>query len=196
MKRVKEYAYGFDINEELTIYSRIGEEKSPYQNYCEWNGYVCEKYGGGKCAESTLKNFVHYLKREKNLIMSRKEMWNGCTMPLLTVFITIVYTFVFSVVNVINTYNNSINTLIDEEFLEYTGYNPKLIYQALEQNLHSGMWFYIWGAFLMGLIVLMFLYFAFVRIRSNNLKNEFYSDYITIVQEIIEEQKSGKAETA
>ena len=34
MKRVKEYAYGFDINEELTIYSRIGEEKSPYQNYC------------------------------------------------------------------------------------------------------------------------------------------------------------------
>ena len=196
MKRVKEYAYGFDINEELTIYSRIGEEKSPYQNYCEWNGYVCEKYGGGKCAESTLKNFVHYLKREKNLIMSRKEMWNGCTMPLLTVFITIVYTFVFSVVNVINTYNNSINTLIDEEFLEYTGYNPKLIYQALEQNLHSGMWFYIWGAFLMGLIVLMFLYFAFVRIRSNNLKNEFYSDYITIVQEIIEEQKSGKAEMA
>lgn len=117
-------------------------------------------------------------------------------MPLLTVFITIVYTFVFSVVNVINTYNNSINTLIDEEFLEYTEYNPKLIYQALEQNLHSGMWFYIWGTFLMGLIVLMFLFFASDRIRSNNLKNEFYSDYITIVQEIIEEQKSGKAETA
>ena len=177
MKRVKEYAYGFDINEELTIYSRIGEEKSPYQNYCEWHGYICEKYGGGKYAESTLKNFVHYLKREKNLIMSRKEMWT----PL---------------VNVINTYNNSINMLIDEEFLEYTGYNPKLIYEALEQNLHSGMWFYIWGAFLMGLIVLMFLFFASVRIRSNNLKNEFYSDFITIVQEIIEEQKSGNAETA
>ena len=28
MKRVKEYAYGFDINEELTIYSKIGEKKS------------------------------------------------------------------------------------------------------------------------------------------------------------------------
>ena len=48
----------------------------------------------------------------------------------------------------------------------------------------------------MGLIVLMFLFFASVRIRSNNLKNEFYSDYITIVQEIIEEQKSGNEETA
>lgn len=196
MKRVKEYAYGFNTDEELIIYSKIGEEKSAYQNYCEWRGYICEKYGDGKYAEPTLKNFVHYLKREKSLIMSRKEMWSGCTMPLLTVFITIVYTFVFSVVNVINTYNNSINTLIDEEFLEYTEYNPKLIYQALEQNLHSGMWFYIWGTFLMGLIVLMFLFFASDRIRSNNLKNEFYSDYITIVQEIIEEQKSGKAETA
>ena len=196
MKRVKEYAYAFNTDEELIIYSKIGEEKSAYQNYCEWRGYICEKYGGGKYAESTLKNFVHYLKREKNLIMSRKEMWSGCTMPLLTVFITIVYTFVFSVVNVINTYNNSINTLIDEEFLEYTGYNPKLIYQALEQNLYSGMWFYIWGAFLMGVVVLMFLFFASVRIRSNNLKNGFYSDYIMIVQEIIEEQKSGKAEMA
>ena len=189
MKRVKEYAYAFNTDEELIIYSKIGEEKSAYQNYCEWRGYICEKYGGGKYAASTLKNFVHYLKREKNLIMSRKEMWSGCTMPLLTVFITIVYTFVFSVVNVIN-------TLIDEEFLEYTGYNPKLLYQALEQNLRSGMWFYIWGAFLMGVVVLMFLFFASVRIRSNNLKNEFYSDYITIVQEIIEEQKSGKAEMA
>lgn len=48
----------------------------------------------------------------------------------------------------------------------------------------------------MGVVVLMFLLFASVRIRSNNLKNEFYSDYITIVQEIIEEQKSGKAEMA
>ena len=48
----------------------------------------------------------------------------------------------------------------------------------------------------MGLIVLMFLFFTSVRIRSNNLKNEFYSDFITIVQEIIEEQKSGNEETA
>lgn len=195
MKRIKEYAYGFNVNEELTIYSKIGEKKSPYQNYCEWHSYVCGKYGGSKYTESTLVNFVHYLKREKNLIMSRKEMWGGCTMPLLTVFITIVYTFVFSVVNVINTYNNSINTLIDEEFLEYTGYNPKMIYQALEQNLHSGMWFYIWGAFFMGLIVLMFLFLVSDGVRSNNLKHEFYSDYITIVQEIIEEQKSGNVET-
>lgn len=48
----------------------------------------------------------------------------------------------------------------------------------------------------MGLIVLMFLFLVSDGIKSNNLKNEFYTDYIAIIQEIIEEQKSGNAETA
>lgn len=196
MKRVKEYAYGFDINEELTIYSRIGEEKSPYQNYCEWHGYVCEKYGGGKYAESTLKNFVHYLKREKNIVVGNKEIWSGCTIPILTVFIAIIYTLVFSVINVINTYNSAISTMVNDEFMHYSGYNAEIIYEALEENLYSGMKFYAFGAIIMSLAVLQFLYTVSFKIRDNNLKKELYSDYITIVQEIIEEQKSGKAETA
>ncbi len=196
MKRVKEYAYGFDINEELTIYSRIGEEKSPYQNYCEWHGYVCKKYGGGKYAESTLKNFVHYLKREKNIVVGNKEIWSGCTIPILTVFIAIIYTLVFSVINVINTYNSAISTMVNDEFMYYSGYNAEIIYEALEENLYSGMKFYAFGAIIMSLAVLQFLYTVSFKIRDNNLKKELYSDYITIVQEIIEEQKSGKAETA
>lgn len=196
MKRVKEYAYGFDINEELTIYSRIGEEKSPYQNYCEWHGYVCKKYGGGKYAESTLKNFVHYLKREKNIVVGNKEIWSGCTIPILTVFIAIIYTLVFSVINVINTYNSAISTMVNDEFMYYSGYNAEIIYEALEENLYSGMKFYAFGAIIMSLAVLQFLYTVSFKIRDNNLKKELYSDYITIVQEIIEEQKSGKAEMA
>ena len=196
MKRVKEYANGFDINEELTIYSRIGEEKSPYQNYCEWHGYVCKKYGGGKYAESTLKNFVHYLKREKNIVVGNKEIWSGCTIPILTVFIAIIYTLVFSVINVINTYNSAISTMVNDEFMYYSGYNAEIIYEALEENLYSGMKFYAFGAIIMSLAVLQFLYTVSFKIRDNNLKKELYSDYITIVQEIIEEQKSGKAETA
>lgn len=187
MKRVKEYAYGFDINEELTIYSRIGEEKSPYQNYCEWHGYVCKKYGGGKYAESTLKNFVHYLKREKNIVVGNKEIWSGCTIPILTVFIAIIYTLVFSVINVINTYNSAISTMVNDEFMYYSGYNAEIIYEALEENLYSGMKFYAFGAIIMSLAVLQFLYTVSFKIRDNNLKKELYSDYITIVQEIIEE---------
>lgn len=47
----------------------------------------------------------------------------------------------------------------------------------------------------MALTVLMFLCFASDKIRSNSLKNEFYSDYIMIIQEIIEEQKTVNEET-
>ncbi len=195
IKKSKGYVYGFNVDEEVSIYNKIGAKISPYQNYCEWHSYVYEKYGRNKYTESTLKNFVHYLKREKEIITSRKEIWNGCTIPLLAVFMTIIYTFVFSVVSVINTYNNSINTLIDEEVLEYTGYSAKMIYESLEQNLYSGMLFYFWGAVIMIVAVLLFLYFASDKIRSSNLKNEFYTDYIIIIQEILKEQKVIHTET-
>lgn len=189
MKRIKRYIYEFNINEELAIYSGIGEKESSYHNYCEWHSYVCEKYGGSKYTESTLKNFLHYLKRERSIIVENKEIWGGCTIPFLTVFITIAYTLVFSLVNVINTYNNAINTIVNDEFMQYTGYSEKMIYKALEQNLFSGMKFYAFGAVIMSLAVLLFLYIVSFKIRYNNLKNEFYSDYIMIIQEIIEDQK-------
>lgn len=193
IKKSKGYVYGFNADEELAIYRKIGEKKSPYQNYCEWHSSVYEKYGRNKYTASTLKNFAHYLNREKNIITSRKEIWSGCAVPLLAVFMTIVYTFVFSVVSVINTYNNAINTLIDEEFLEYTGYSAEMIYEALEQNLYSGMLFYFWGAVIMIVAVLLLLYLASDKIRSNNLKDEFYTDYIMIIQEIVKEQEVMRA---
>lgn len=188
MKKDKAYVYGFNITEELSVYSKIGQKKAAYRNYWEWHSYVCEKYGGSKYTETTLKNFLHYLKREKNRSVEKKEILNGCTMPFLTVFFSIVYTLVFSVVNVINTYNNSINTLIDEEFMQYTGYNAKMIYDALEQNLYSGMKFYAVGTVFMILAVVMFVCIIFDKIKNNNLENEFYSDYIVIIQEIIEKK--------
>lgn len=194
MKKAKEYVYGFNMAEELTMYSNIGQKKSPYHNYCEWHGYVYEKYGGCKYKETTLINFLHYLKREKRRSAEKKEILGGCSIPFLTVFFSIVYTLVFSMVNVINTYNNSINTLIDEEFMQYTGYNAEMIYDALEQNLFSGMKFYAVGAFLMVLTVIMFLRIIFEKIKSSNLKNEFYSDYIEVIQEIIEKQNEENME--
>lgn len=195
IKKSKGYVYGFNADEELSIYSKIGEKKSTYQNYCEWHSYICEKYGGSKYSESTLKNFMHYLKREKNIIKSTKEIWSSSTIPLLTVFITIIYTFIFSLVNVINTYNNSISSLINDEFFECTGYDSEVIYNTLEQNLYSGMGFYAFGTVIMILAVLMFLSLVSDKIRSNNLKNEFYADYIVIIQEIVEEQKVGNTKT-
>lgn len=188
MKKAKEYEYGFNLAEELTVYSNIGQKKSSFHNYCEWHSYVYQKYGGCKYTEFTLINFLHFLKREKSRSAEKKEILSGCSIPFLTVFFSIVYTLVFSTVSVINTYNNSINTLIDEEFMQYTGYDAEMIYNALEQNLYSGMKFYAVGAFFVILTVIMFLCVIFDKIKDSNLKNEFYSDYIVIIQEIIEKQ--------
>ena len=57
------------------------------------------------------------------------------------------------------------------------------------------MWFYFFGAVIMILVILMFLFSASDMIRSNNLKDEFYSDYIMIIQEIVEEQRTVDEET-
>lgn len=192
MKKAKEHEYGINITEELIGYGHIGQKKSSYHNYCEWHNYVFEKYGEDKYTVPTLINFVHYLKREKNRSLEKKEIWSACSIPFLTVFFSIIFTFVFSVVNVINTYNNAINTLIDEEFMEYTGYNIKMIYDALEQNLYSGMQFYAVGAFFIILAIIFFTCIIFDKIKKNNLKIEFYSDYIVIIQEIIEIQNKEK----
>ena len=194
MKKRKEYAYEFNAVEELAIYSEIGNDKSSFHNYCEWHRYVYEKYRENKYTDSTLENFVHYLKREKNRNVENKEILSGCTIPFLTVFFSIVYTLVFSVVNVINTYNNAINSLVDEEFMQYSGYNAKMIYDALEQSLFSGMKFYAIGAVLMILAVLVLICIIYDKIKRNNLKKEFYSDYIVIIQEIIEERSRVNTE--
>lgn len=195
IKRNRKYAYNFNITAELKIYDEVGYEGSPYHNYCDWRNHVFEKYGGGRYTETMLQNFLHYLKREKNFATDKKEIWNGCSVPMITVIIAIIYTFAFSVVNVINTYNNSINTLTTEEFLDYTGYNAEMIYNALYQNLCSGINFYSFSTILMILIVLFFLCFSPAVIRRNNLKNEFFADYIEIIQEIIETQQTSDEKT-
>ena len=56
IKKSKGYVYGFNVDEEVSIYNKIGAKISPYQNYCEWHSYVYEKYGRNKYTESTLKN--------------------------------------------------------------------------------------------------------------------------------------------
>lgn len=73
MKKIKRDVYEFNVKEELAIYEKVGKKGSLYHNYCEWNRYICEKYGSNKYTEITLENFVHYLKREQNVIITINE---------------------------------------------------------------------------------------------------------------------------
>lgn len=130
------FDYNFDLETELKIYRKVGN-KNGFCNYSEWENYVLNKYGNKRYTESSLKNFLHYLKKNQRTIVSKKEGWSSTIMPMVILIITILSTSVFSIIGVINNYNDAINTFTDEEFMKYSGYSVEMIYSALEQNLYS-----------------------------------------------------------
>lgn len=179
--------YGFNMKKEFEIYKNIGV-KGQKHNYKDWEEYLVDKYNKETYKEKTLLNFIHYLKQEQRKVSRKKEIWKSIIMPLAVMIVTIVFTFLFSVVGVINNYNNAINTLTDDDFLKYIGYSVKRIYEALEQALYSGMAFYFWA------MILMILFTCFVMVVMSSLIGEynekeiFYSDYIEIIEKIKEDQ--------
>ena len=61
------FDYNFDLETELKIYRKVGN-KNGFCNYSEWENYVLNKYGNRRCTESSLKNFLHYLKKNQRVI--------------------------------------------------------------------------------------------------------------------------------
>ena len=177
--------YNFDKKKELKIYEQIGH-KNGMKNYGEWENYIVEKYGRNKYTTNSLKNFVHYLKREQQKNINKKENWNSIITPLIVLVITIVFTAGYSIIAVINNYNDAINCLTDKDFLEYTGYTVKMIYEALEQNLYTGMYLYVFGMIIMIISILSIILIMTSKTEIYNLKLLFYKDYIEIIEKIIE----------
>lgn len=185
MKKTYNALYGFSQNFEFTLYSEIGAEKSQYKNYTMWHDYVMEKYSSDIYSQNNLINFLHYLKRERNSILGIKDLLGNYLLPLITVFLSIFMTLIFSVISIIINYNNSISTVIDNDYMQRFGYNIDMVYRDLEQTLYSGMRFYFFGAFLTILLELMILCIISEKIKLNNQKYCFYCDYIEIINELI-----------
>lgn len=184
MKKVLDY--GFDEKEEWELYEAVGK-KSQFHTYSEWENYVLRKYNNEKYTNASLKNFVHYLRKKQRVVLSKKESWSTAIMPMIILIITILFTSLFSVIGVINNYNNAINTCTGEEFMKYTGYSVQMIYEALEQNLYTGMHFYIIGMIIMTLIVISIIIIMSSILEQYSLKGTFYHDYIQIIEQIVEE---------
>lgn len=62
------FDYNFDLETELKIYRKVGN-KNGFCNYSEWENYVLNKYGNKRYTESSLKNFLHYLKKNQRTIV-------------------------------------------------------------------------------------------------------------------------------
>ena len=185
------FEYNFDLETELKIYRKVGN-KNGFCNYSEWENYVLNKYGNKRYTESSLKNFLHYLKKNQRVIVSKKESWSSTIMPMVILIITILSTSVFSIIGVINNYNDAINTFTDEEFRKYSGYSVEMIYSALEQNLYSGMYFYIFAMIIVSFVIIAMIMLMTSKIGEYNLRESFYYDYIQIIKSIIENKKMDK----
>lgn len=64
-----------------------------------------------------------------------------------------------------------------------------MIYSALEQNLYSGMYFYICAMIVVSLVIIAMIMLMTSKIGEYNLRESFYYDYIQIIKSIIENKK-------
>lgn len=179
------FNYNFDFKNEFSFYTNISYKNAHFKNYLEWKSYVVQKYSNEKYSKDSLINFYHYLKQEHSQYLGKNEVFSNLVLPMFSLIISSIITMIFALVSVINNYNNSINTLTNEEFMDYTRYSVEMIYEALEQNLYSGMLFYFFGTVLLCLFVTMLICFFSVKINKNNEIKSFLEDYMIIIDELI-----------
>ena len=73
--------------------------------------------------------------------------------------------------------------------MKYSGYSVEMIYSALEQNLYSGMYFYIFAMIIVSFVIIAMIMLMTSKIGEYNLRESFYYDYIQIIKSIIENKK-------
>ena len=67
-----------------------------------------------------------------------------------------------------------------------------MIYSALEQNLHSAMYFYICAMIVVSLVIIAMVMLMLMasKIGGYNLRKSFYYDYIQIIESVIENKNN------
>lgn len=186
MKKTQIHEYNFNIKQEFSIYNNIGKNNAKHQNYSEWFAYVQEKYSIQKHTRTSLFNFLHYLIRLRNYAEIQKDSRNNSLLPLITVSFSMIASFIFSIVNIIDNFNVSITTIYagnpQEQF-----YDENFFADLLSETLCSDMTLYLCGVFILALLGFIIFSYMASKISHNKQKYYFYCDYIEIIKEILEQ---------
>lgn len=184
MKKTQFYEYDFNVKQEFSIYNNIGENNAKCQNYSEWFTYVQNKYSKQKYTHTSLTNFLHYLIRLRNSVEIQIDSRNNSLIPLISVALSMIMTFIFALMSIIDNFNVNITTIyagnLQEQF-----YNANSFADSLTETLYSDMKLYLFGICV--LILLGFLFFSYMtsKIKYNKQKYYFYCDYIEIITNIL-----------
>lgn len=184
MKKTQFYEYDFNVEQEFSIYQNIGKNNAKYQNYSEWFAYVQEKYSPQKYTHTLLFNFLHFLIRLRNSVEIQKDSRNNSLLPLISVALSMIMTFIFSLMSIIDNFNVNITTIYAENPKEQL-YNENFFADLLAETLYSDMKLYLFAICI--LILLGFLIFSYMTHKLNHNKQMyyFYCDYIEIITKIL-----------
>lgn len=187
MRKKDNFSYYFDEDYEFNLYNNVGTKNSPYKNYSMWHEYVYQKYNLIKYPPQNLINFKHYLKQRKVNTKALSSIYSNSTIPLLTIVISILMTFIFSIINVFNSYNHDMYTAFDKEYMNQLGYDLKMIISTMEQAFTFSLQSTIIGAILVMAIGITLFLLLKKKIRMLYRKISFFKDYIDIINQILKE---------
>ncbi|WP_313185918.1 hypothetical protein [Lacrimispora sp.] len=187
MNKTLNNPYNFNQKNEFFLYINIGKKTSIYKNYTMWHDYVYQKYSMYKSSPKNLTNFKHYLLQKKTLLTASSSIYTNSTIPLISIIISIMMTFIFSLVSVINNYNNDLFTTLDKDYMLQLGYDLDMIISSMDQTFMSSIQFHIVGTFLSLIIGICFFLIVQDKIQAIYLKTTFLSDYIDIIEKLLDE---------
>ncbi|NBH99680.1 hypothetical protein D7Y41_18750 [Anaerotruncus sp. 1XD22-93] len=185
MRKTYIYEYNFNFKQEFSIYNNIGKNNAMHKNYSEWVSYVQEKYGLQKYTKTSLINFLHYLIGLRNSIEIKKDSWTNGLLPLISVFLSIITTLIFSLLNIMHSFNITITSIyagnVQEQF-----YDENFYADLLSETLSSDMGVYCLGVILLALLGIIIFSNITNKISLNKQKYYFYCDYIEIINKILD----------
>lgn len=178
--------YNFNFKQEFSIYNNIGKNNAMHKNYSEWFSYVQEKYSLQRYTKTSLINFLHYLIRLRNSVEIQKDSRNNSLLPLISVALSMIMTFFFSLVSIIDNFNVSITTIyagnLQEQF-----YDENFFANLLAETLYSDMKLYLFAICMLILLGFLIFFYMTSKIKQDKQKYYFYCDYIEIINKILDQ---------
>lgn len=183
--------YNFNFKEEYKIYNEVGKCNSNFHSYTEWHNYVYNKYNIYKHFPTVLINFKHFLIQECNNISYRKDIYVSNLIPFVSIIATIFATLTFSFLDMIHDYNSFVESTLTTEYIEII--KSTITSDIIIKNMYSTLITDIKFSVIIVFLITIFCYILFnsleYRFFPLSQKINFYNDYISIIDELIDENK-------
>lgn len=166
-------SYNFIFDKEYKIYNQVGDTDAKFHKFTEWHNYVYNKYAIFKNKPECLINFKHFLMKEMNTEKRLKDFRSTYTVTLISLLSTLLITYSFSLLAL---GLSDLSSKMQVFFFEY-----------------SAISYFVVAISVIGALLALFMRPSLKAIHSSK-KICFYEDYITIINEILEETHTPRKE--